>query len=140
MVCLAAILFLAACNGGGESTPIVKTDTNTTGRPAEAVVDSEAASANKKEYRHESHPGYAILLKQDCSTCHQPEKQVIGPSFMMIADRYDSTKKGTLAYLANKIIKGGTGNWGQVPMTGHNKLSQADAELLVKYILTFKQK
>jgi cytochrome c len=40
--------------------------------------------------------------------------------------------------LAGKILKGGSGNWGAIPMTAHATLSQADAELMVKYIMSLK--
>ena len=41
--------------------------------------------------------------------------------------------------LAGKIINGGQGNWGEVPMSAHPQISQADAEEMVKYILTIKK-
>jgi len=43
-----------------------------------------------------------------------------------------------VTYLAKKIIAGGSGVWGSVPMTAHPELSQADAEQMVKYILLLK--
>jgi len=38
--------------------------------------------------------------------------------------------------LADKIIKGGQGNWGQIPMTAHTDISQADAEMMARYVLS----
>jgi cytochrome c len=57
---------------------------------------------------------------------------------MMIAARYDSTKAGTVEHLAQKVITGGKGSWGDVPMTPHPGLSKQDAEELVKYVLSYK--
>lgn len=79
------------------------------------------------------------MLQNDCKTCHTPDAPSTGPSFAMIAARYDSTKTGTVENLAKKVIAGGKGNWGQVPMTPHPSLSQQDAETLVRYILSYKQ-
>jgi cytochrome c len=79
------------------------------------------------------------MLQNDCKTCHAPDKPVTGPSFVMIAARYDSTKPGTVEHLAQKVISGGKGSWGDVPMTPHAALSEKDAETLVRYVLSYKQ-
>jgi len=101
-------------------------------------VDSASASASAGT-EHTGHPGWAIMQQQDCKTCHTPDKQSTGPSFMMIAARYDSAKAGTVEHLAQKVITGGKGSWGDVPMTPHPALSKEDAEELVKYVLSYKQ-
>ena len=41
-------------------------------------------------------------------------------------------------YACKKVMKGGSGNWGTVPMAGHPNISKADAELMVKYVLSLK--
>ncbi len=127
------LLVLAACgsNNGGNN----KTASDSTPAPSEHQLGVDSASAGAE---HTTHPGYAIMLQQDCKTCHTPDKQSTGPSFMMIAARYDSTKAGTVEHLAKKVISGGSGSFGTVPMTPHPSLSQADAETLVKYVLSYK--
>jgi cytochrome c len=62
---------------------------------------------------------------------------VIGPSYKDVAKKYASTP-ANIKMLAGKIIKGGTGVWGAIPMTAHSTLSQADAEAMVKYVLSLK--
>ena len=131
---IASLLVLAACGsnqGNGKAT------TDTTASPAEhQMTDTGSASANAGT-EHTTYPGYGIMLQQDCKTCHTPDKISTGPSFM-IAARYDSTKAGTVEHLAEKVISGGKGSFGDVPMTPHPSLSKADAEELVKYILSYK--
>ncbi|MFN5937672.1 MAG: c-type cytochrome, partial [Sphingobacteriales bacterium] len=71
----------------------------------------------------------------DCRTCHQDNAKVIGPSYVDVAKKYSERD---VKMLAEKIIKGGKGNWGEIPMTPHPNVSQADAEEMVKYILSMK--
>ncbi|MEY3435840.1 MAG: hypothetical protein RL335_296, partial [Bacteroidota bacterium] len=61
--------------------------------------------------------------------------KVIGPSYVDVAKKYSERD---VKMLAEKIIKGGKGNWGEIPMTPHPNVSQADAEEMVKYILSMK--
>jgi cytochrome c len=58
-----------------------------------------------------------------------------GPSYRDIATKYAGAPNDVITALANTIIKGGSGNWGNVPMTPHPSLSQDDAEAMVRYIL-----
>jgi cytochrome c len=64
--------------------------------------------------------------------------KVIGPSFNDIAAKYPSNE-ANIDTLANKVIKGGKGNWGDVPMTAHPALALADAKTIVTYILSLKK-
>lgn len=82
--------------------------------------------------------GEALINKSDCIGCHKKDSQLIGPSYKDIAKKYAKTEKN-INLLASKIIKGGTGVWGQIPMTPHPKLSNADAKLMVKYIFSLKK-
>jgi len=82
--------------------------------------------------------GPALVAKNDCYTCHQIEDKLVGPSFVSVSEKYDATEKN-LEILSEKIIKGGEGHWGKIPMTPHSNLSQADATIIVKYILSLKK-
>ncbi|MFT4202955.1 MAG: cytochrome c class I [Chitinophagaceae bacterium] len=79
--------------------------------------------------------GLDLLQKSDCQTCHTISTTATGPSFVDIAKKYSAADIPTLA---DKIIKGGSGVWGQVPMTPHPDLPKPDAEQIVKYILLLK--
>jgi cytochrome c len=81
--------------------------------------------------------GLSLVAGSDCLTCHQINQKLTGPAYADIANKYEPTKEN-ITMLANKIIKGGTGVWGQVPMLPHDGLSQEDAEAMVKYVLSLK--
>jgi cytochrome c len=83
--------------------------------------------------------GELLINKSDCIGCHHKINKLIGPSYTDIAKKYPSTDKN-IDYLADKIIKGGSGVWGKIPMTPHPKISTNDAKLMAKYILSLKKK
>lgn len=82
--------------------------------------------------------GELLINKSDCIGCHHKINKLIGPSYTEIAKKYASNDKN-ITDLADKIIKGGSGVWGKIPMTPHPKVSQSDAKLMVKYILSLKK-
>ncbi|MDQ2077089.1 family 16 glycoside hydrolase [Marinimicrobium sp. ABcell2] len=84
----------------------------------------------------EQHPGQRLINNSDCAVCHNPELDTVGPSYNSVAERY-SDDSATVAQLAQSIIDGGSGRWGQVAMTPHPELYQDDAETMVRYILSF---
>lgn len=82
--------------------------------------------------------GELLINKSDCIGCHHKINKLIGPSYTDIAKKYPNTDKNQVL-LADKIIKGGSGVWGKIPMTPHPKISQNDAKLMAKYILSLKK-
>ncbi len=81
--------------------------------------------------------GQVLIETSDCQTCHHTKNKLIGPSYEAIANRY-STSDTAQTYLANKIIVGGSGVWGDVAMLPHADISEEDAREMVAYILSFK--
>ncbi|WP_144043697.1 c-type cytochrome [Sphingobacterium cellulitidis] len=79
--------------------------------------------------------GKVLLSDSDCYTCHRPDKKVLGPSFHDINRRYPR-KEVFINILAQRVILGGSGAWGTVIMKPHPKLSTADAEAMLTYILS----
>jgi cytochrome c len=79
--------------------------------------------------------GEALVKASDCKTCHHKTNKIIGPSHTDVAKKYDFTK-ANVELLAGKIIKGGSGVWGEIPMTAHADISQADAEKMARYVLS----
>jgi cytochrome c len=76
-----------------------------------------------------------ILAKQNaCLGCHAVDKKVVGPSFQAVAKKY-LNEPNAKVFLKNKILKGGSGSWGVVPMPANAKLSDADLSVLVAWIL-----
>ncbi len=79
----------------------------------------------------------ALIDGSGCLGCHKIDAKLIGPSYKEVAKKYPNTPEN-VKMLAEKIIQGGQGNWGEIPMKSHPELSQEDAEAMVKYILTLK--
>ena len=75
----------------------------------------------------------SLLQSKNCLACHAVDKKLVGPSYKEVAAKYKGDNSAP-DMLAKKIIKGGSGNWGPIPMPPHS-LSNADALLLAKYIL-----
>ena len=73
----------------------------------------------------------------DCYSCHNEDANLVGPSFKKIAEKYSNSKNNN-ASLIEKVIKGGQGVWGQVPMQAHPTLAKDDAAKMVSYILSLK--
>ncbi|MDO8299068.1 c-type cytochrome [Lacisediminimonas sp.] len=80
----------------------------------------------------------ADLAKQkNCMACHAVANKVVGPGFKDVAAKY-AGQKDAEAQLVQKVIKGGSGVWGAVPMPANPQLSAAEAQTLVKWILATK--
>ncbi len=79
--------------------------------------------------------GESLVKASDCKTCHHKTNKIIGPAHMDVAKKYEFTE-ANVKLLAEKIVKGGQGVWGQIPMTGHADISQADAEKMARYVLS----
>jgi len=81
--------------------------------------------------------GGDLVAKSDCLTCHRVAEKLVGPPYQSVAQRYQATPE-VIDTLSDKIIKGGAGRWGAVPMTPHAQLSKEDAKTMVKYVLSLK--
>ncbi len=79
--------------------------------------------------------GEALVLQGDCKTCHHSVNKIIGPSFTDIAKKYEYTP-ANVKLLAERIIKGSSGVWGEIPMNEHTDLSENDAAEMTRYILS----
>lgn len=79
--------------------------------------------------------GKLLISKSDCFACHKPDSKLVGPAYTDIAKKYKPTE-ANITLLAGKVIKGGSGTWGQIPMLAHPKVTQADAKKMVKFILS----
>ncbi|HZG26095.1 MAG TPA: carbohydrate-binding protein [Chitinophagaceae bacterium] len=78
--------------------------------------------------------GRNLVASSDCKACHQLNAKSVGPSFMDISLRYKN-QKNAVGYLANKIIMGGGGVWGEHAMSAHPQLSKEETSEMVKYVL-----
>jgi cytochrome c len=79
----------------------------------------------------------ALATSKNCMSCHAVDRKVLGPSFKDVAAKYKDNK-GAADLLATKIIKGGAGVWGPVPMPANTQVSEADAKKLAAWVLSTK--
>ena len=79
--------------------------------------------------------GEDLIKKDGCTACHAVDKKVIGPAYVDVAVKYKGDAKAA-AYLQDKIKKGGSGVWGQIPMPPNTQVSDADIKTIVAWILT----
>jgi cytochrome c len=70
----------------------------------------------------------------DCNTCHRVEEKLVGPSFRDIAKKYPMTN-ANVSLLADRIIKGSSGVWGETPMSAHEAIKADAAKAIAKKIL-----
>jgi len=128
---LSCSLLAAACGGSDSSKPAEKKDSGN------ATGTAPAANASADP------PGLLLIGGSDCTTCHRLNKASsgasIGPAYDEVADKYAPAADSTIQRLAGKIISGGQGVWGSVPMTPHPAISKDDAVTIVKYIMTLKK-
>ena len=78
-----------------------------------------------------------LAKKYMCMTCHTVDKKLVGPAYKDVAAKY-APDKAAETKLVDKVKKGGVGVWGQIPMPPNDKVPDADAKALVKWILSTK--
>ena len=117
------MVFFIACNN----------ETNKTA-PVKGEEKKGNAAINSPEYD----VGLDLVAKSDCFSCHKLNEASVGPAYGDIAKKYENNE-ANISLLADKVIKGGQGVWGQVPMAAHPLITKEDAEKMVKYILLLKQ-
>lgn len=100
------------------------------GKDVAVILTNPRAAGNVKFAR-----GQGLLNSLDCKACHSLGEESVGPSYKRIADRY-AGKPGVVPQLVKKIIEGGSGNWGERPMSSHPEMSLPDATEIVQYILS----
>jgi cytochrome c len=124
-IMVSAVLALLMSCGGGDSN-----------KSKEEKKDETADITKNPDYQK----GLDVLAKSNCGTCHKVDERVPGqgPSFREVANKYGSYPDTIVTHLAKKVIKGGSGVWGEVPMIPHPELSEEEAGAIVKYVLLLK--
>ena len=123
---LTTAVILMACGGGSTEAGKV------------AATAATATTGNALSDNPDYQKGLALVAGSDCLTCHKTSEKNIGPAYKDVAAKYENTE-ANIKMLAEKIIKGGSGNWGAIPMTPHPQLKQEDVEQMVKYVLLLKK-
>lgn len=111
-----------ACSGDGDKA---------------ATDDKKDTTAKTPVPSSTEHPGLAMIASSDCFTCHKANEKNIGPAYFDVAKKYEATP-AVIDTLATKVVKGGVGVWGNVPMLPHPGLTMDSAREMVRYILSLK--
>ena len=122
-----AVSFLAACGAGTGETS--KSDSS---NATQSIINTGGSSIDTANVS-----GNNLIAANDCLTCHKIDEKSTGPSYKEIANRYENNQ-GNVENLADKIIKGGKGLWGQVAMTPHPTLTEPQAQEMARYILSLR--
>jgi cytochrome c len=127
---LSTTILLGACGG---SEP----------KPGEAPKDTASAVTAAAPASTANDKALDLIGASDCTTCHRLHKEAsgasIGPAYSEVAAKYSPAADTTVNRLVTKIIKGGSGIWGTVPMTPHPALKPDDVKTMVAYILSLKK-
>ncbi|AZB32378.1 MULTISPECIES: c-type cytochrome [Chryseobacterium] len=100
-------------------------------KPAASADTASTTAAAKPEDE-----GKALVEGADCLSCHKVDSKLVGPAYQDVAAKYT---EADIDHLAQKVIDGGKGVWGDIPMTPHAGLSKENAQKMVKYILSLKK-
>lgn len=121
-------IFFTSCSKTEQESTTQETTTTT-----EVTTKTETEPATQEAASEPE--GLKLMKASDCLTCHQQEVTVVGPSFKMIKEKYP-LNDANANDLTDKVLKGSVGVWGQVAMPSHPALEKADAEKMVRYILS----
>ena len=78
-----------------------------------------------------------LAKAKNCLACHAVATKLVGPAYKDVAKKYAGDAKAP-AMLAAKVMKGGAGTWGPVPMPANTQVNEAEAKKLVAWILSLK--
>jgi cytochrome c len=78
-----------------------------------------------------------LAQKKNCMACHAVDKKLIGPGYKEVAAKY-AGQKDAADKLAQKIVKGGAGVWGQVPMPANPQVTDGEAKQLAAWVMSLK--
>ena len=79
----------------------------------------------------------ALATAKNCMACHAVDKKLVGPSYKDVAAKY-AGQPDAVEKLSTKVIKGGSGVWGPIPMPANAQVTSDEAKKLVAWILTQK--
>lgn len=100
------------------------------------VLEAEPAVETAAAVTDPIAEGKSLIEGADCLGCHKLDERMIGPSYKEVAQKYENTPEN-VEMLADKILKGSSGVWGDVPMPAHG-FSKENAKLMAQYILSSK--
>jgi len=135
MIILCLPFLISGCDGNAnhQKSP---NDTSTVNNGANTTAsDSSSGKSNTISIATSTDKGADLIVRNDCRNCHKEREKLIGPAFSDVAKKYGPSDIDTLAA---KIIRGGSGHWGDAAMSPHPSLTLSDAKTIVKFILQYK--
>lgn len=142
LIILGLSTFIAACGNNNSNAGLGRDSASAANQSAAAQETSEQADSSLDNIGT-AHTGGAptkgaqLIAASDCLGCHKEQEKLIGPAYKSVAEKYPATDEN-INKLANKVIAGGSGVWGDIAMTPHPNLALSDAKEMVKYILSLK--
>ncbi len=112
-----------------------KVDMNNLFVSTDFIQGNEELAAQGHQVVPETIMGKNIMMSSDCKSCHKVNEKSIGPSFTQVAQKYKSDTKAS-SYLIQKIIKGGSGVWGEVAMPAHPTMKEGDVKQITTWVLS----
>ncbi|MCH7408995.1 c-type cytochrome [Belliella sp. DSM 111904] len=131
---LVALTTLAFACGGGSQESTQSADSANSASVQEANISLEDKYKDDPVFI----TGSAKAKEAGCTACHMIERKVVGPSYADVAAKYENTPEN-VSLLADHVIDGNVGNWGEIQMPSHPHLERADVEDMIKYILLLKK-
>ena len=132
---LSSTLLLGACGNNNDKTATTK-DTTAATTPGNSTASTSTGNAADDK-------ALDLIGSSDCTTCHRlheaSQGSSIGPAYDQVAAKYNPAADSTVDRLVKKVISGGSGIWGTVPMTPHPTLKADDVKTMVTYILSLKK-
>ncbi len=131
VITAASTILLGACGNNAET----KVPAGDTAAAAPAASPTSSTASDK---------GLELIGASDCTTCHKLNKDAtsganIGPAYSEVAAKYSPAADTTIDRLVKKVISGGSGVWGSIPMTPHPAIKPEDVRTMVTYILSLKK-
>ena len=124
------VFAIFAANSSFAQTVVKKTTKKTTVVKKTTPAAGKVSAATLEE-------GKQLLAKNDCLSCHKEDVKIVGPAYKDVAKKYPATAVN-YEKLTQKVIAGGSGVWGDVPMAAHPSVPPADVKKMVQYILSLK--
>lgn len=136
VISIASAFAMISCNGGNMKSNNPAQDTMAVGTPGQDVPGNGPLFSSDDPTLAE---GVRLVSSGDCATCHRVNEKNIGPAFKQVADKYENNEAMT-DELATKIVRGGSGRWGEVMMPPHPNITIPQAREMAKYVLSLRTK
>jgi len=125
---------LAQSGASGASAPSGSAAGSSSAGGAAAAGTAAAGAAGGAAQPVTQEQALALMKKHNCSSCHAVDKKLVGPSYKDVAAKYKGDPSAE-AKLIDKVVKGGSGVWGPVPMPPHPTVPKEDIQAIVDWIL-----